>query len=341
MKKVTMNDIAKEMGISTVSVSKALSDKEGVSDEVRLRVKQKAEEMGYRFNAIAKSMKEGVSNNIGVLVSERFFSANAFYSDLYQRVVKEFAKKKYSCILEILSRSDEKAGVLPNMLVNSKVDGLIVLGQMKTAYIEKLLNTKIPCIFLDFYDEHNHINAVVSDSVYGSYLLTNHLIQKGHRRIGFVGDIYATSSILDRYIGYYKSLLKNKIEIREDWLINDRDDRGEYIPMVLPDDMPDAFVCNCDEAAYYFVARLKEEGYRIPEDVSVVGFDDFMYARLCEPKLTTFRVDLDMMSEVTVDSMIKMLKEENYYFGRRVIGGELVIRDSVMEVRTGTVSENK
>lgn len=339
MKRVTMSDIAKELGISTVSVSKALSDKEGVSMEVRELVKKKAEEMGYRYNSIAKSMKAGVSNNIGVLVSERFFSDNAsFYYDLYQRVIREFGKQNYSCILEIVSRSDEKQGVLPNMLVNNKIDGLIIMGQMKSWYIDKILDVGVPYIFLDFYDEHNAVDSVVSDSVYGSYLLTEYLVKNGHRRIGFVGNIHATSSILDRYIGYYKSLVQNELEFRKGWIINDRNEAGEYIQMCIGEDMPDAFVCNCDETAYHFVNRLKEEGYRVPEDISVVGFDDFIYARLCEPMLTTFRIDLEMMSEVAADAMIKKIHDENYRIGRKVISGELVIRDSVLNRNADAVT---
>jgi len=331
MKKVTMSDIAKALGVSTVSVSKALSGREGVSDEVRAQIKQKAEEMGYRYNSIAKSMKEGLSNNIGVLVSERFFSDNAFYSDLYQKVVREFSKLNYSCILEILPRGDEKNGVMPNMIVNNKVDGLVILGQMKSKYIEKLLEIGIPYIFMDFYDEHNAVDSVVSDSVYGSYLLTDYLIKKGHKKIGFVGDIYATSSILDRYIGYYKALVQNHLEYNPDWVICDRDDYGDYVYMCELENMPEAFVCNCDEAAYTFVGQLKEKGYKVPEDVSVVGFDDFIYARLCDPMLTTFKIDLDMMSQEAANAMIKKLQDENYRIGRKVISGEIVIRDSVLD----------
>ncbi len=331
MKKVTMSDIAKALGVSTVSVSKALSGREGVSDEVRAQIKQKAEEMGYRYNSIAKSMKEGLSDNIGVLVSERFFSDNAFYSDLYQKVVREFSKLNYSCILEILSRSDEKSGVMPNMIVNNKVDGLVILGQMKSKYIEKLLEIGIPYIFMDFYDEHNAVDSVVSDSVYGSYLLTDYLIKKGHKKIGFVGDIYATSSILDRYIGYYKALVQNHLEYNPEWVICDRDDYGDYVYMCDLENMPEAFVCNCDEAAYTFVSQLKEKGYKVPEDVSVVGFDDFIYARLCDPMLTTFKIDLDMMSQEAANAMIKKIQDENYRIGRKVISGDIVIRDSVLD----------
>ncbi|MBQ8318882.1 MAG: LacI family DNA-binding transcriptional regulator [Lachnospiraceae bacterium] len=335
MKKVTMSDIANELGVSTVSVSKALSGREGVSDEVRAQIKQKAEEMGYRYNSIAKSMKEGLSNNIGVLVSERFFSDNAFYSDLYQKVVREFSKLNYSCILEILSREDEKSCVMPNMIVNNKVDGLVILGQMKSKYINKLLEIGIPYIFMDFYDEHNAVDSVVSDSVYGSYLLTDYLIKKGHRKIGFVGDIYATSSILDRYVGYYKALVQNHLEINPEWVICDRDDYGDYVYMCDLENMPEAFVCNCDEAAYTFVGQLKEKGYKVPEDVSVVGFDDFIYARLCDPMLTTFKIDLDMMSEEAANAMIKKIQNHDYRIGRKVISGEIIIRDSVIDKNLG------
>ena len=301
---------------------------------MRERIKRKAEDMGYRYNSIAKNMKEGVSNNIGVLVSERFFSDNTFYSDLYQRIVREFSKKNYSCILEIISRRDEKQKILPNMLVNNKIDGMVILGQMKSEYIDKILEVGIPYIFLDFYDEHNAADSVVSDSVYGSYLLTNYLIKNGHRRIGFVGDIHATSSILDRYIGYYKALVQNNLELREEWIVSDRNEEGERVKMCTVEEMPDAFVCNCDETAYYFVNQLKEEGYRVPEDISVVGFDDYIYARLCEPMLTTFRVDLETMSEVAVDAMIKKIRDERYQIGRKVISGELIIRNSVTQCVT-------
>lgn len=331
MKKVTMSDIANELGVSTVSVSKALSGKEGVSDDVRSQIRQKAEEMGYRYNSIAKSMKEGLSNNIGVLVSERFFSENAFYSDLYQKVVREFSKLNYSCILEILSREDEKICVMPKMIINNKVDGLVILGQMKSKYIDKLLEIGIPYIFMDFYDEHNAVDSVVSDSVYGSYLLTDYLIKKGHKKIGFVGDIYATSSILDRYIGYYKALVQNHLEINPEWVICDRDDYGDYVYMCDLDNMPEAFVCNCDQAAYTFVGQLKEKGYKVPEDVSVVGFDDFIYAKLCDPMLTTFKIDLDMMSEEAANAMIKKIQNHDYRIGRKVISGEIIIRDSVVD----------
>ncbi len=330
-KKVTMRDIANELQVSTVTVSKALSDREGVSEEVRNRIKQKAEEMGYRYHSLAKSMKEGMSYNVGVVVAERFFSDNAFYSNLYQRLVIELGKVNYSCILEILSYEDEKSDTLPKMVSGNKIDGLIVLGQLKKHYINVLRQEDIPYIFLDFYDEHFAIDTVVSDSVYGSYILTNYLLENGHRKIGFVGDVTATSSILDRYLGYYKALLQQGIPLNEAWIIKDRDENGKFIQLELPKEMPEAFVCNCDEIAYHLIEQLKAAGYRVPEDVSVVGFDDYIYASLCAPQLTTFRISQEMMAETAVDALARKMRDSSYHAGRKVISGNIVIRDSAQK----------
>jgi LacI family transcriptional regulator len=328
-KNITMHDIALELDVSTVTVSKALSGKEGVSEEVREKIKMKAEEMGYRYNSLAKAMKEGSSYNVGILVAEHFFSSNAFYSDLYKKTVMELNKTSYSGILEIVSEEDEQMGNMPNIVINNKVDGIIIMGQVSKNYIDRIDETGIPYIFLDFYDEHSSIGSVVSDNTYGSYLLTNYLVSMGHKEIAFIGNISATSSILDRYLGYYKSLLLNKIELTKEWIISDRDEGGRYIDIELPVKMPTAFVCNCDEVAYNVVNKLKEKGYRIPEDVSVVGFDDYIYSTICNPQLTTFRVDMEAMGEIAVDAISKKMNDLDYTMGRKVVSGKLIIRDSV------------
>lgn len=334
-KNVTMKDIAAVMGVSTMTVSKALSDKEGVSDRVREQIKEKAAQMGYRYNSMAKGMKEGVSYNIGVLVAERYFDDNAFYNNLYTKIVMELSRISYSVILEILPAEDEKSLHLPNCLTNSKIDGLIIMGQLNSKYIKKLKEEEVPHIFLDFYDEELMEDAVVSDSIYGAYLLTNYLIENGHKKIGYIGSIHATSSILDRYLGYYKAVLERRLEYRPEWVIEDRGEDGYFIDLVLPKEMPSAFVCNCDEIAYQLVEKLKKSGYRVPEDVSVVGFDDYIFATLCNPPLTTFRVNLEEMAKEIVDSMSRKLKDDNYQNNRKVISGNLVVRESVRNIANG------
>jgi LacI family transcriptional regulator len=335
-KNITMKDVAKQLGVSTVTVSKALSDREGVSDALREMVKQKAEEMGYRYNFLGKSMKEGMNYNIGILIAEQFMNESAFYAKMYQTVVKDLLAYDFFGILEVVSEEEEKEGTLPHILQNNKVDGIIILGQMRRSYLKKIASAAIPFIFLDFSDDIFKVDTIVSDSFHGAYEITSHLISIGHKEIGFVGNINATTSIMDRYIGYYKALKQNKYEISDEWTLSDRDDHGKFTKIILPSVMPTAFVCNCDEVAYSFILQLKKAGYRIPEDISVVGFDNYIYATLSDPPITTVEVNVEAMSEAAVNTIIKRIKHPTREYGRKVISGRLVYRDSVNVPRGNT-----
>lgn len=331
-KNVTMKDIAFEMGVSTVTVSKALTDREGVSDELREQIKQKAEVMGYRYNSAAKAMKDGENGNIGIVVADRFFEENSFYNILYRNIILKLNDTSFFGLLEIISQEQEDQLRMPNMVTNSKIDGIIIIGQVSLSYLEEIRKTKIPFVVLDFYTELDDLESINSDNVYGSYRLTNYLVHMGHKQIAFVGNIDATSSIMDRYLGYLKSVLQHHLEYKKQWVISDRDEKGRFIEYDLPEEMPSAFVCNCDQVAYRLVNRLKGLGYSVPQDISVVGFDDYLYATLSEPPLTTFRVDLAQMAAASVSAIIKKVKNPKYIMGRKVIGGNVIIRDSVNKI---------
>lgn len=337
MKNVTMKDIAQMLDISTVTVSKALSDKEGVSNELKDKIKAAAEELGYRYNSLAKGMKEGKSYNIGVIVADRFIKddMDAFYLKMYHNVVKALTGENYYAIMEIVTSQAEKELVIPSVISENKVDGLIILGQMSVDYLVTIKKTYIPLVFLDFYDEQLDVDSVISDSFYGAYTLTNHLISMGHREIGFVGNIYATSSILDRYLGFYRSLITNKLPLKEEWVIQDRGEDGVILDFELPGELPTAFVCNCDSVAYLFIRKLKELGYKVPEDISVVGFDNYIFASLATPKLTTVEVNMEMMADAAVHAVMRKIDGDNRSLGRKVISGNLVIRDSVKSLLVG------
>lgn len=332
-KNVTMQDIAKELGISTVSVSKALTDKDGVGSEMRAAIKKKAEEMGYRYS-VTKSGKEGRNYNIGVLVEEHFIKDNtsAFYFKMYQSIIMKLPKNNYSGILEILTADKIKSGILPKIITDKKVDGLIALGKIESNYLKMLREIGIPIVYLDYYDRHMEVPSVTTDNVYGTYMLMNHIVRMGHRKIAFVGDIEATPSILDRYLGYMRGLIVNNISVPADYLICDRDAEGNYIDMKLPDEMPTAFVCNCDHVALFLIDNLKKMGYRVPEDVSVVGFDNSPFAEYADPKLTTVEVDVDTMTETACDLLVSMIRGEKNIHGRKVISGRLILRESVKKL---------
>jgi len=326
-----MQDIADRLGVSKVTVSKALNDKDGVGEELRLKIKKTAKEMGYRYNTSAKSVKLGITYNIGVVSHEKFTGTDSFYMSFYKMISKELDKKGYSAILHILSAKDEAELQLPRSYYERKADGLIILGQVSSEYVELLTGIDIPVVFLDFYDKHNEIDSVISDNFYAAYELTNYLINSGHREIAYIGNIYATSSIQDRYLGYLKSLLEHRITPNPDYVINDRLEDGTLIDIELPETMPTAFVCNCDKVAYNFVIKLKQSGYRIPEDISIVGFDNDIYATLTKPNLTTVQVNVTEMTALAVNMIINKINNNKSY-GRIPVKGKIIIRDSVKRI---------
>ncbi len=332
-KAVTMSDIAKAMNVSTVTVSKALGDRDGVSAELRERIKQKATEMGYRVHAGTHGAKDGLTYNIGIIVAKHFISdASSFYWIVYRYIVELLQKQNYYGMLEVVN-DHNGMDEIPNSVLDHKVDGLIVLGQLSDEYISKLISHQLPTVFLDFYGSREDADAVLSDNFYGAYMLTSHLIENGHRRIGFLGSIGSTSSIQDRYLGYYKALLENRIPLRQDWVIGDRSNESDIFPeFTLPQDMPTAFVCNCDETAYKLVNQLKNAGYNVPEDISVVGYDNHIYSTICNPRLTTIDVNSRVMSTEAVDIILHKIRDVNYRRGRTLVTGKLVRRESVKKI---------
>lgn len=327
---VTMRDIADKLGVSSVTVSKALSDKEGVSEELKLRIKELAQEMGYRFNTAARSMKDGYSYNIGVVIADRYASiTQSFYLQFYQFLATALEEEQYSGILHMLSEEDEEQLVLPRIYHDRKVDGFIILGQLSNAYISAFHETKMPLVFLDFYTDQTELDYVITDNFYGMYEMTNYLVKNGHRDIAFVGNVHSTSSIQDRFLGFYKSLLEHRIPLLEQFVLSDRDEKGRLIEVALPDPLPTAFVCNCDQVAYMLIQTLRKRGIAVPGDCSVVGFDNDIYATLAEPGLTTVEVNRKEMAKAAVNKVVNAIRNRTTGGGRVLVRGSMIIRESV------------
>ena len=333
-KTVKMSDIAERLNVSTVTVSKALSDQKGVSDEMRNKIKKLALEMGYQ-KPISKPEDRVRSYNVGVIVPDDYIEKyQTFYWEMYQEINMAAVKNNSFVMLEVLNAADEKAGIPPKLLKENKIDGLIVLGGLKSAYLKMIKeHYATPTIYLDFYDQTIKEDCVISNSFYGTYTLTNHLFDRGHSNIGFVGTVLATKSITDRYLGYMKSLLEHDKTVREDWVLDDRDsDRHNFHKFELPEEMPTAFVCNCDSIASWFIRELEQNGYRVPEDISIVGFDDFLYPGLCNVPMTTYAVNMTEMAETGVKLLITKMTGGETSEGMHLIEGRFIERKSVRAI---------
>ncbi len=338
-KAVKLSDIAAKIGVSTVTVSKALSGQKGMSDELRDRIVALADEMGYVKRVQNKEKEISRSFNLGVIVAERYIvEKQSFYWNIYQEISQKAIKKRCFTMIEIVEYSQEKGCVMPILLSESKVDGIIVMGAFGKKYMEAVMGwTKdFPVLYFDTTAGDEAGDYVVSNNLYGGYNMTNYLLDRGHKKIGFVGTRLMTPSIDDRFFGYLKALMERGIMYREDWIIDDRDNiygKMDYDKQfVLPAEIPTAFFCNCDKAASLIIKKLEEAGYSVPDDVSVVGFDNFEYDQEAEIGITTYEINIGEMAKRAVHIMLHKMQNALYSAGVFSIQGKIIERESVKTI---------
>lgn len=328
MSDVKMKDIAAAVGVSVVSVSNALAGRKGVSDDVRLRVEKAAKELGYDFK---KNDRYSQGTVIGVLAPEKYITVGqSFYWALYQRVAYEAAKSHSITMLEILTFSMEEKEELPKLLREKIIGGLIIIGWMSDSYVRKILAAAdVPTVLMDFQIKGIRCDAVMSSNYVGMYKMTRYLLEKGHRDIAFVGSVKANDNILDRYYGYRKALMEAGIRERKEWVLEDRDLEKGLAVVEVPEYMPTAFACNSDWAAGLLFDELSKRGYRVPQDISIVGYDNYLYGNSFAEQLTTYNVDMKQMAYQAVKLLKGKIRGDEKHWGTRYVDSVIVERQSV------------
>ena len=328
-KSVSMQDLADKLGISKVTVSKALNGKDGVGEELKEKIFALARESGYVLPDYGKRK----SKKVGIIMSPRFSSGDEgkFYMAMYERIIYELQRASCSSIM-ISPTTATLPSDMNTIQTRGLFDGLIFLGILDKGVREQIAQIDLPKVYVDIYDRTHKSDSVITENIYSSYELTNYLIQQGHTDIGFVGTVGSTTSISDRYLGYLRRMLEEGISPKNEWRIPDRSEEGIAIPLLLPEKLPTAFVCNCDATAFKLVQTLKERGIRVPEDISVVGFDNYLYPGLSDIRITTYEVDMGEMARRAIHNMIKKITSDNFKGGVTVVEGRLVLKDSVSHV---------
>lgn len=331
-KDVKQQDIAKELGISVVSVSNVLNGKKGVSDELRRQILEKAEKLGYKRNVVSKQKEEKIYK-IGIIIAGRYVKEYpSFYMEVYRQVAKLLLKKGSFTVLEIVDEDEEKLQYNKMPFDDTEIHGILLIGEMNPLYVRKVKKRSgVPVICVDFYSVEGDLDYIVTDSFHGMQMVTQRLIDYGHKKIGFIGTIYATNSIMDRYMGYCKALQVNGLREYEEWVIDDRekDGYGYILDFELPEELPTAFVCNCDKSAYILIEKLNQKGIRVPEDISVVGFDNFYSLPGKERELVTYKNDIRAIALVSINTLIKRVEGKEKPEGVRVIEGNVVDGDTI------------
>ena len=331
-KEVRLADIAKQLGVSVVTVSNKLAGQKGVSEELRTKIKQVAAEMGYQVRGTAVSSKKIL--NVGVIIGEKYLGP---YPSYYWKVYQELSliAGLHNCVIlfEVLRHEREAALELPLFAVEQQIQGLIVIGEIGRPYLEFLHEQPdFPMVLVDFMMQGMGCPSVMADNYYGMYKMVNYLIEQGHKEIAYVGTLLASNSITDRYFGYRKALMERGLEMNPDWVLQDRTMEGQIGNIQLPDRMPTAFACNCDLTASVLVNLLESRGYRIPEDISIVGFDNYLYEGLCDTSITSYEVDIKEMVRCAIKIVVSLAECGKAPADMRMVSGCVVEKESVRRI---------
>lgn len=336
-KKVTIYDIARYLHVTPATVSYSLNNVSKVSEETRKKVLAAAKELGYSRDYTATSLSTGKTHLMALFLPfediSRAFLENPYYGEFIGGFVKQI--KKYDYDLLVQSMMDEKE-ILP-WLRGRGVDAIAVIGGYPK-HFRKAFNTfGKPVVLIDTFDDNceEYNNVRISDYD-GSYLATEYLIKQGHRHIAFIsGDI--NTSIVDkkRYEGYKEALEDNGVPFDKDvtYICEISLDEGlKYSNVIMSKKDVTAVVCAADTLAIGIINGYRNAGKSIPEDLSVVGFDDIVSAKFTVPALTTVKQDIVEKGRLAAKLLLDDLRNKEINHKIITLNPELIIRNSVKHI---------
>lgn len=284
---VTISDIANAVGVSRMTVSRALNHKPRVSAETKARVLKVAEELNYIPNALARSLTMQETKMIGIILPD---NVNPYYARLIRGIEETVSASGYTVVLCNTGEQMDKEMKCLRLLKERRPDGLIITPTQKSAkQILALKEENVPFVLINRHFQEMKTDYVLCDNVEGGYLAVTHLIQLGHRRIAHIGGPEEISTARERLIGYKKALQRNGIQFNTELLVRSDlkpESMAELVSrLFMLKQRPTAIFVFNDFLAISVLTVLKERGLRVPDDVAVVGYDDIEVASVLE--LTT------------------------------------------------------
>lgn len=329
--RVTIDDVANASGVSNATVSRVLSGYEFVKETTRNRVMEAVERLGYVANLQARSLASGHSQIIGLLVPNL---DNGYVGTITQGIDQGLARTNYDVMLYTSHRNPGKESHYVNAITNGLTAGLLLIAPLApTTYLDVLREQNFPYVLIDQTDTTENSSVVEATNWQGAYEATRYLGQLGHTRIAFVTGSLAVRSAIDRLYGYKAALVDCDIPFREELVIEGdyQQQTGYEITKSLlqnVDPLPTAIFASNDLSAFGVMDAVREGGFSIPDDISVIGFDDISQASFVYPKLTTVRQPLEQMGQVAVKILLEQIENPSRPPQRVALATQLVIRDS-------------
>ncbi|EGQ7968092.1 substrate-binding domain-containing protein [Vibrio cholerae] len=331
----TMKDIARLAGVSTSTVSHVINKSRFVSDEIAERVNNAAQQLNYAPSALARSLKMNRTKTIGMLVTT---STNPFFGEVVKGVERSCYHQGYNLILCNTEGDNQRMKASINTLLQKRVDGLLLM--CSTLEGERLdvfdRYPDIPVVVMDWGPILFASDKIQDNSLQGGYMAAKHLIECGHKEIGCITGPLIRHQAQMRYEGYKRALAEAGLGIHPDWIIeSDFECEGGYQAfekLYERGKLPSAlFVCN-DMMAMGVIQAASQRGLRVPDDLSLIGYDDVHIAKFMTPALTTIHQPKYRLGKAAVDTLLYRLENPDTTAQVVQLEPTLVVRNSVRKL---------
>lgn len=327
---VTIKDIAREVGVSPSTVSRALSDSPLISEKTKQNVKEVAQRLGYERNELARGLVKGSSGAVGLVVAD---ITNPFFSDIAQGVGEVAHRFGYGVMLCDTAGKANRESDYIRLLRRKRVDGLILTSAtMDDPYLKDLAKTRTPFILVSRLCRSVNAPYVVVDDRVGARLAVEHLINLGHQYIAFIGGPANVQSSRDRMATYREVLQEHGLAEKEEWMgfsdFTQTAGRKVGRQMLSLPERPSAIFAANDMIALGVLEVAEEMGVLIPDDLSLVGYNDISYASLPRVQLTTVAQPTQEMGKIATEWLLSTIEEHKRHPLHCVLNPHLAVRRS-------------
>ncbi|WP_026973032.1 substrate-binding domain-containing protein [Aliagarivorans marinus] len=329
----TIKDVAALAQVSTSTVSHVINQTRVVSDEATARVHQAIAELNYIPNTMARSLKGGGSQVLGMLVTD---STNPFYANLIQQVDRIAYQKGYNLILCNTHGEPNRAREYLDMLLQRRIDGLLVMSAEARLDGMELLQSRsnMPVVVMDWGPSNEFVDKIQDDSQFGGYLATRHLIENGHTDICCVMGPLQKSNSRQRLEGYQRAMQEAGLSVAEGHVVETSfSSEGGWQAMnqlIAQDRVPGAIFAGNDLIALGVIRAANEAGIRVPEQLSIVGYDDIPQAEFFSPSLSTIRQPVEQLASEAIELLMQRVAQPHRDKQTLKLRSQLISRSSVL-----------
>lgn len=336
--KVNIQQIAELANVSSGTVSNALNNRPGVSEETKQKILKLAEELGYE----KKSNTQSAAQGIRIIMYKRtghILSDTPFFANLIEGMQKQCRAANYEMVVTHISKGEDSEQQIKDLKYDKTAGYLVLATEMLDEDFMLFKDLGKPIVFMDSYFPRQPYNFVLINNVDGAYQATQHLIDNGHSKIGYLQSSVAINNFHYRKQGFIDALQDNNIPVNPDLWVSVRptldgayQDTKEYLAKNNKP-LPTAFFADNDIIAFGALSAFKEFGINVPKDLSIVGFDDMPYCEISDPKLSTIYVNKQQFGAAAVKRLIDIIENHDTVKQKIEINTELVIRNSVYKLK--------